>query len=235
MKFKLPRPKFTPLLIKVIERELKKQKDILVKVTPKALEQLAQMVGIIKRRGLPPYLVHKKLPDPMGWGIFLHPKAKPLLRGQLISSYAGKVGLSPQNMPDESAYAFEPIDKITLKKEEQAELDPKRIFSSQRQYALGIDALKEGNFTRFINHSEKPNIEARILAIPKNKLGLDPSPIEVLYFVKKKVLPGQQLLTSYEEGEAGCYWKVLNIKPEPVFPSTFTLDAQLKLIDHRKK
>lgn len=234
MKYKLPRPIFSETLIKMLEREVKKQKFYLAKITHKMMQELKSMCEIVEKQGLPEYLVLKKLPEPMGYGLFLHPKSKPLKKGKILGSYGGEAYVVPQNLPDDSTYAFAPIEDLILKKDEQQELDCKRGFHPSRKYIFNIDAEKTGNFTRFINHSEKPNILARLLNIPKNKCGLTPSPMEVIYSVKKTINPGEQLLVSYEDGEES-YWSVLKLKPEPIFPSTFTLDENLNLIDHRKK
>jgi hypothetical protein len=232
MKYKLPRPVYNEEVIALLHREMKKQKYAPPKVSLKALKQLVGILEIIKKQGLPDHLVLKKLPEPMGWGIFLHPKAKAIPRGDAIAIYSGDVVISPQNIADESAYAFAPIEDMTLTKLEQPLFDKKHTHHARRLYSFNIDAAKDGNFTRFINHSEKPNVEARLLEIPVNKLGLHPAPIEVVYFAKKNILPSQQLLVSYEDGEA-CYWSVLGIKPEPILPGSFTIDESLKLIDHR--
>lgn len=235
MKYKLPRPVFSDALIKMLEREAKKQKMYLSKAGSKLLQELKAMCHLVEKQGLPDYLVLKKLPEPMGYGIFLHPKAKALKKGKILGSYGGSAYVLPQNLPDESLYAFAPMDGLILTKKEQQQLDPQRKFHPKRQYVFNIDAEKEGNFTRFINHSEKPNILAKLMIIPKNKWGLSSSPMEVIYSVKKKVEPGEQLLVSYEDDGQDSYWSVLKIKPEPIFPHTFTLDQNLNLIDHRKK
>ena len=234
MKYKLPRPVFSDALVNMLEREAKKQKLYLAKASSKMLQELAAMCLVIQKQGLPEYLVLKKLPDPMGWGIFLHPKAKPLKKGKILGSYGGKAYVIPQNLPDESAYAFAPIEDLLLLKQEQEHLDPKRKFHPSRKYIFNIDAHKTGNYTRFINHSEKPNVLARLLTIPKNKQGLSQAPMEVIYSVKKTILPGEQLLVSYEDGE-DSYWSVLKIKPEPILPRTFMIDENLNLIDSRGK
>jgi hypothetical protein len=232
MKYRLARPEFDPVLKKVIEREVSKQGFLIRKVSPKILQELKESIEVIKKKEFPEHLILKALPDPMGFGIFLHPKSAPLKKGTLIGSYGGKTYVIPQNLPDDSAYAFVPLEDIILLKEEQSVLDPKRAHHGSRKYILCIDAQKDGNFLRFINHSEKPNIQARLVRVKKNSLGLQESPIEVFYFVKKTIKPGQQLLVSYEEGEES-YWSVLKIKPEPIEPSTFTLDDKLNLVDHR--
>ena len=73
-----------------------------------------------------------------------------------------------------------------------------------------------------------------IYEIPKNKLGIKYAPMEVLYFSKRKINPGEQILVSYEAEEAS-YWGVLNIKPIPLFSKTFLLDEDCRLVDTRKK
>jgi hypothetical protein len=90
---------------------------------------------------------------------------------------------------------------------------------------LKVDGFKKGNFTRFINHSEKPNVVAYTLAVPANPYGLVPVPIEVIYFAKKTIYPGEQLLVSYEEGEK-CYWGAQAAKPFPMTPKTFRLSEK---------
>lgn len=234
MKFKLFRPQFNESLKSACKREIIKQGLIIRSSTDKILKKLFELESIIKKQGLPDNLVLKQLPDPMGWGIFLHPKAKPIKKGELIGSYGGEVYVLPQNVSDDSAYAFVPLEDMHLTKQEQSVLDKERRFHPSRKYIVCIDAKDKGNFLRFINHSEKPNIQARLMKVKKNNYGLDETPIEVLYFAKTTIKPGSQLLVSYEEGEES-YWSVLNIKPEPIVADSFTLDDNLNLLDHRHK
>lgn len=228
MKFKLFRAFLNKDITQIIKREALKQKLRLVKISKKELKQLAAL-ALIAKRGLPPHLVRKKLPGNLGYGIFLHPKAKPLLKGELIGPYAGEVSLVPQNAPDDSAYAFEPLSAITLTREEQALLGNAQRYHPKRLYWLNIDATKKGNFTRFINHSEKPNLIAELFSIPPNTFGLAPAPIEVIYLTKKTIQPGEQLLVDYE-GDDNSYWSSIGIKPQPITPRTFRLDASLNII-----
>jgi len=228
MKFRLPRSVFPKEAHRIIAREIRKQKISVVRATQKNLKELANICCAIEERGLPENLVCKKLPKGLGFGIFLHPKADPILKGQIIGPYSGKTSLIPQNAPDDSAYAFAPITDILLSKKEQAFFDPKRRYHPKRFYALDVDAVKDGNFIRFINHSEKPNVEAHLFRIPSNPYGLAPSPIEVIYVAKKTIHPGQQILVSYE-GEDQSYWKHLKIKPVPITPDTFHLSFSLKV------
>ena len=125
--------------------------------------------------------------------------------------------------------AFTPIEDICLKKEEQALFDKKRKYHPRRLYSLKVDARKKGNFTRFINHSEKPNVVAHLFAIPANVYGLKPASIEVVYIAKKNIYPGEQLLVCYEDGEKS-YWGVSKIKPFYMTPKTFQLSSSLKIV-----
>lgn len=234
MKFKLPRPVFSQEICKIISREIRKQKISVLRASKNHLKEIAEVSKAIENKGLPKNLLCKKLPNGLGYGIFLHPKASPILKGQVIAPYAGVVSLIPQNAPEDFLYAFEPISNILLSREEQADLDSSNRYHPRRFYALYVDGLKKGNFTRFINHSEKPNVIAEFFSIPANSLGLAPSPIEIVYMAKKTIRPGEQLLVSYE-GDDPCYWSALGIKPLPIFPKTFQLNASLKVIGSLEK
>ncbi|SRR5581483_3342069 len=228
MKFNLPHPIFTEAMRKVASREVRRQK-LYVRTPSKAhLKQLAEVSKAIKKHGLPKNFVRRKLPDGLGYGIFLHPEAEPILRGQVIAPYSGKVLFVSNDAPDDSAYAFEILSGMRLTKEEQAQFDPNKTYQAKRRYALQIDALKAGNFTRYINHSEEPNIVASFFKIPSNSYGMDLVPVEIVYLANKKILPGEQLLVCYE-GEDKSYWSALEIQPVAIVPQTFRLNASLKV------
>ena len=164
----------------------------------------------------------------MGHGIFLHPDADPVPKGRVISAYAGEISIVPHDHADDSAYIFEMIAGMHLTKEEQKLLDKQLSYHPKRRYSLNLDALKKGNFTRFINHSETPNVVAHLVRIPANDFGLETSPMQIVYFAKKTILPGEQLLVCYEDGE-GTYWGALKVKPVPVTPRTFHLNGSLEI------
>jgi hypothetical protein len=229
MKFKMPRPVITPEINLIARRAIRVQKIYVPAATKKNLKEIAQISGEIKKKGLPSYFVVRKLKGKLGHGVFLHPEAEPIERGQVIASYAGELQLFPQNQSDDSDYAFAPIVDIRLSKKEQLRFDPKRRYHPRRLYALDLDALRKGNFTRFINHSEKPNIEACLLKIPNNIYGLKPASAEIVYIAKKKIRPGEQLLVCYE-GEDKSYWGAIGIKPFPITPKTFQLSSSLKVL-----
>ncbi len=230
MKYKLPRQIYVQDVSKIVAREIKEQEIDLAPLPRKNLKELVAVSEVILEKGLPEKFILKKLEghEHLGYGLFLRPDAEPILKGELIAPYSGELSISPQNDPDDSAYAFAPLSDILLKKAEQATFDKKKKFHPKRLYALNLDAEKKGNFTRYINHSSKPNIEAEIFKVPKNSFGLEPSPLEVFYRAKKKILPGEQLLVCYEDEEES-YWKPFKIKPLHMTPKTFTLDKSLKI------
>jgi hypothetical protein len=228
MKYKVPRPIIGQELLHIVHREIKKQEIPIARISKRNLKELADVSQAIEKHGIPKYLVCKKLGHGLGRGIFLHPKARPILRGQIIASYAGEISITPQHEPDDGSYAFAPLERFYLNKKEQALFDKKKAYHPRRLYSLKLDAFKRGNFTRFINHSERPNIFADTLKIPTNSFGLVPTPIEIIYVAKKTIHPGEQLLISYEDGEKS-YWHASKIKPFPMTPKTFSLSSSLQL------
>lgn len=228
MKFKLPCQVGDQSISAIISREIKKQKIRILRASQRHLKEIAEVSEEIKKLGLPKYLVCKKLPGDFGHGIFLHPEAKPIPKGHVIAPYAGEVSLAPQNSHDDSSYVFEMIADIHLSKKEQLLFDKHHAYHPRRLYSVNLDALKKGNFTRFINHSEKPNVVAHHVRIPSNDLGLTPAPLQIIYFAKKTIHPGEQLLVCYEDGEKS-YWGSLKTKPIPVSPKTFQLNRSLQI------
>jgi SET domain len=229
MKFKLPFQLADETVTGIISREIKKQKITVLRASRKQLKEIAEIAKQIQKAGLPEYLVCKKLPQKLGHGIFLHPRSKPLLKGRVIAPYSGVVSIDPQNAPDDSAYVFGLIADVYLTKDEQALLNKKLSYRAERLYSINLDALKNGNFTRFINHSDTPNVIAHLVRVPANDLGLAPSPLQIIYFAKKTIHPGEQLLVSYEEGEKS-YWTSIGVKPVPITPKTFQLNRALKVV-----
>lgn len=188
---------------------------------------MADILQVIEEKGLPSYLICKRLPHGLGRGIFLHPEAEPLVKGQVIAPYAGEASIVPPHKSDGGLYAFTPLEGLLLKEKEHPFFDRRR-YDPTRRYTFKVDAIKKGNFTRFVNHSVKPNIEAHLYTIPSNAYGVEPSPLEVVYFVKKTIRPGEQLLVCYE-GEKNCYWDG-ETKPFPMGPKTFQLNQALQVI-----
>ena len=215
MKFKLPRHEISKQLVAFSYKAIKRSGEDVPRLSKDKLTQLDAVSRKIRREGLPKHLVLKKLKGKLGHGIFLHPKASPIAKGEVIAAYAGEVSLLPQNEGDNSDYVFSLISDLRLTRKEQQLFDPKRGFHPRRLYSLDLDAHKKGNFTRFINHSSKPNIEAHMLRTPLHSC-------EIIYIAKKTIRPGEQLLTCYE-GDDNSYWGALKIKPFPMTPQTFQI------------
>lgn len=226
MNYRLPRQLLSIELSKLIS--CKSRGERLGSPSRRNLREMEAVVREIEERGCPRRFVRKRLPGKLGYGIFLHPQANAIAKGELIAPYAGELSIVPQNVEDNGDYAFAPVENFYLSREEQRVWDPKRRYHPKRIYAVKLDALKRGNFTRFINHSAKPNVEAMTFAVPRNRLGLAPSPVEILYLARKEILPGQQLMTCYDDAE-GCYWGISGVTPLAVAPETFYLDKQLFL------
>lgn len=222
MKFRLQRPNISKNLSLFCLKKIKQTKTDFPRATKKIIEELPPILRAIQKKGLPKYLVLKKLEGKLGYGVFLHPESKPILRGSPIAPYSGKVILGPQNERNDSAYAFALISDFSLTKEEQSQWDPKRKYHPRRLYSVDLDAEETGNFTRFINHSEKPNVEAKFVRIPTTAENLAPAVFELVYVAKKMIRPGEQLLVCYE-GEDKSYWGPSKIKPFPMTPRTFRL------------
>ena len=229
MEFNLPRSEIIQKLKELGSKKIKQNRIYVPRATKKNLKELVVILEEIEKHGLPKHLVLKKLKKDLGHGIFLHPEAKPILKGEVIAPYSGEVFIIPQNQEDSSDYTFSLISDLLLTREEQLYWDPKKRYHPRRLYSIDLDAYKKGNFTRYINHSGKPNIEAHFLRIPANTLGLLPTPFELLYIAKKTIRPGEQLLVCYE-GEDKSYWGALKIKPFPMTPKTFQLNSSLEIM-----
>jgi len=233
MEFKLPRLKISRELSLFASKKLKENEIRVPRASKDILIQLAAISQVILKEGIPNYLVLRKLKGKLGHGIFLHPDVEPILKGDVIAPYSGEVFLSQQREGNDSDYVFSLVPDLLLTKNEQLLLDPKSRYHPRRLYSLDLDAEKEGNFTRFINHCDKPNVEADFLRIPTNSLGLEPSPFEILYRAKKTIRPGEQLLVCYD-GDDKSYWGALKIKPFPMTPKTFQVDSSLKIVSSKK-
>lgn len=228
MKYRLANSIFTQEITEIVSSEIKKQKISLSKLTRNHWHQISDVKKSIEKDGFPKNLVCKKLSNDLGYGIFLHPDAQPLEKGQVIAPYAGELSFEEQNNPDDSDYAFALIDDIHLTKDAQMLVNKKNKYHPRRLYCLKLDASKNGNFTRFINHSDEPNVIARLVKIEDNPHGIPSSPIEVIYFAKKTILPGEQLLVNYEDGD-DSYWDK-DMKPFTMTPKTYKLSSSLELI-----
>ncbi len=229
MQFKTPRQLVDSKILALMAREIRNQKLFITPASPKKCDEIAALSRLVESQGLPKHLLCKKLPYKLGHGIFLAPDAKPIRRFEVIGPYAGEVMVVPEFAPDDSGYAFSLISNFHLTREEQAYFDPQNKYHPKRLYSMKLDALKKGNFIRFVNHSSNPNVTAWTYSTPKNnKQGLEPMPMEIVYIAKKTIYPGEQLLVSYEE-EEGSYWGAIKVKPFPMDAKTFQLSRSHKV------
>jgi len=70
MKYKLPRQILNRDISAVISRAVRKQELALFRASRNHLKEIAEVSRAIVKRGLPVYLVCKKLPHGLGSGIF---------------------------------------------------------------------------------------------------------------------------------------------------------------------
>jgi len=101
----------------------------------------------INREKTPPIYI-KWIDDTMGYGVFAD---NDIEKDAFIGEYAGVVRRLYRNHPDHNAYCFHYPTKLW----------------SLNYYT--IDAKNQGNITRFINHSDQPNLQPLCL-IDKNKI-----------------------------------------------------------------
>lgn len=208
--------------VKIVGRQFKKRDLDLFNLSKKNLRELDEILSEIKKDTLPKKYVLRKLKGNIGQGIFLHVDAKPIQKGQVIAPYTGKVSLEAQVDANDGDYTFDLVTDIHLTKLEQEKFDSKNRFAPRRLYDLKLDAKKIGNFTRYINHSNKPNVEAVLVHFKDHGF-------QIVYMAKSKINPGEQLLVSYE-GEEDSYWGPLGITPFPMTAKTFHLDDSCKLV-----
>jgi hypothetical protein len=230
MDYKLPRHTIVEDLQELYTKKVAETELYLPKAKKLHVDQIHKVSALIEQDGLPKHLYVQKLKGNIGHGVFLHPNAKPIQKGDVIAPYSGEVFLCPLNESNNSDYVFTLIDKMYLSKEEQGIWDPKNRYHPRRHYSLNLDAGKTGNFTRFINHSEKPNVKAEHLTIPVNAAGKKKPSYEIVYLAKKTINPGEQLLVCYEGGDTKSYWGALKIEPFKMTPTTFKLNEELKLV-----
>lgn len=99
-------------------------------------------------------------------------------------------------------YAGSDLDEGTYIGEYVGYVRPKRLWNQQSEYLyryptrvldavkpMQIDAKKQGNYTRFINHSDSPNLDTFIV--------LDRQTLRVCFQANKSIKEGEQLFLNY--------------------------------------
>lgn len=125
---------------------------------------------------------HKKVRPPVhidfvnpfvGLGVFAKERLKPLT---YIGEYAGVIRERRRQRDELNDYVF-------------------RYIESRFRAPFLIDAKSKGNFCRFINHSDDPNLLSRPLLLEDS--------YHVIFYTKREVAKGEQL--TYDYGPA--FWK----------------------------
>jgi hypothetical protein len=128
MKYRLQRQEIHKDLFIFCSHRIKKNKIDVPRASKKIVTELPSILKDIQKKGLPNYLVIKKLQGKLGHGIFLHPEASPILKGSPIAPYSGEVILCPQNIGNDSDYTFSLISDLHLSRQEQKKWDPSRPY-----------------------------------------------------------------------------------------------------------
>jgi SET domain-containing protein len=125
--------------------------------------------------------------EEMGYGAFTN---RPIKKWEFVGEYTGIVRRRRWVFPNLNDYCF---------------MYP-REWISHRLYT--IDSEKEGNFTRFINHSDTPNLES--VAVFKDGV------FHILFRAVEDILPGKELVYDY----GPVYWnKRKKVIPLPLCKS----------------
>ncbi len=196
-------------------------KDALI-VKTNLFKKIEQTNQEIIRFGIPSRFHLAQVKEIQG-GIFLKPSSAPIEIGDFIGIYTGAYELVEENYTKETAYAYDLLQGLKLTAKEKSHIkDKRRSYPKNQEFAIQTNALKQGNFTRFINHSSlAPNVEAVISKMPDGKM-------EILLFALQRILPGDQLLSNY----GGQYWATLKIIPHDLTPASYTLDSSLQVQKH---
>lgn len=161
----------------------------------------------------------------IGWGVFVA-EGKTIEARKIVGIYTGKVMLVNPRDPkdkrnsDPDDYNFciktnrihlERAEFNALQKEGSARCDDGYDLSKGLEFI--VDASQTGNFTRFINHSNTPNLKAQC-KLAKFKGGMQ----IVIVLIAKKTITNEPLSLNYGSG----YWKNKGIQPQELSTHEFT-------------
>ncbi|MBM3206997.1 MAG: SET domain-containing protein [Chlamydiae bacterium] len=209
-------------IIKHLQAYSKKLRSIdCPKASKDLLKRIDKYQSDLKTYGIPPFLELKEVNEYMQTGVFLKPDAKGIKKGSFIGIYTGEYEIVLETETKGNHYAYDVAPGISIQKGLLKFVRSKgKNLSTKEKYSIQTNAVNKGNFTRYINHSSvDTNIEAMTRKLPDGT-------IEVCLFTTKKILPGEQLLSSY----GGQYWSVLPIIPEPIYAKSYTLSSDGKII-----
>ena len=121
----------------------------------------------------------------------------PIARGEMVCEYTGI--LCRDDVDNENCYIW---DYPTIAYEDV----PNKKRRKKIKYC--IDAEKQGNFARSINHTIRKYQNVGVVIVPRKNLW------HVIYIAQKDIKKGQQLLTYY----GTQYWRDRQIVPQPMQP-----------------
>ncbi len=188
-------------------------------VSPTLYKKIERVNNQIKKHGLPPNLQLAYVHPNVQTGVFLKPDAKPIKSGTFIGIYTGRYELVPSDITTGTSYAYDVAQHLCLSPKQFAFATlQRRPYKKDEEYSIQTNALKTGNFTRYINHSSfAPNIEAVVSKLPSGR-------IEILLFALHAIMPGEQLLSNY----GGQYWKALEVIPDDMEADTYLMNNHLQ-------
>jgi hypothetical protein len=171
-------------------------------------QELSAYRSDLSDHGIRPWLALCAIDDLVGKGVFLRPDANGLDPGTFIGIYAGDYRFVHANDPQRSDYGFTVLSDLELSWNDLDLIEGARLFETN-QFCLEVDGAQSGNFTRFINHADKENanVEHRYIL-------MDDGTIQIGYWTKTRIRPGEQLLLNYGSG----FWLNKGIQPLPSNP-----------------
>ena len=183
--------------LKVTAKELHTHnihKDFEYTANPKLNQKLEEQYGALIDQSFVIPMHIKWINKTVGHGVFTEIDLK---RGDMVCEYTGV--LCQDVADDENGYIW---DYPTF----NYEVVPGKKRRKKIRYC--IDALQEGNFARFINHTIRKHQNVGVCIVPRNNLW------HVIYVARKTIKAGQQLVTFYGTD----YWRDRQIVPTPIIP-----------------
>lgn len=150
--------------------------------TPDAIERFTQAV----KTGYEAHMYLKYINEKIGYGVYAD---APINEHDIIGEYTGRL------IDQETAFQL-PLEKTAC-----LMALPDCYMGYNYPKTLYVDAMKAGNFTRFINHSYDPNVNSKLL--------YDGVLWHVLFTAAKNVDRNKQLFFNYGSG----YWCIRGIEP----------------------
>ncbi len=184
--------------LKVVATELADhdiKKDLEYKANPPLNNKLEGLYGVLIDQAYTAPMFVKWVNKTVQYGVFADADIK---RGDMVCEYTG-ILCRDDNDDEENGYIWDYPTSLY----EHVEGKKRR-----KKIKYCIDALKSGNFARFINHTIRKYQNVGVQMVPRNNLW------HVIYIAKKDIKKGQQLLTYY----GTQYWRDRQIVPSSIEP-----------------